>query len=413
MDKLLKNNWFVKIISFLIAVLLYANVVTNEPAGLFQFDQKETGGAEVHNNLLYIDLTAKYDDQKFIVSGLPEKVTVQLRGSKDSILKTTLANGHKAFVDLRGLGPGIHEVNVKTTGFDDGMVVTVVPKTIEVKIQKKETKTLPVQIDLINESKVKDGYEIGEPIVSPSQVEVTGPKALVDKVSFVEGLVDVKGKSETVEATAALSAYDAEGNEVNVTINPAVVQVKVPITAASKNVEIQLKPKGSLPDGLTIQSIDKKPAQVTLFGPEKVLEDLSYIEVPFDLSGIQDDQTIQVKIPVPDGVSKVSPEQLTLTIDVAKKVSKTFQDIFVDVTGKSEGLTYTLEKPDDGLVDVTLTGPKETVGSVDPDQIEVYIDVSNLAPGEHTVPVQVVSLKNHVEGSADPKQAKVQVSSKE
>lgn len=409
MDKLLRSNWFVKLISLLIALMLYTVVAADKPSGPFGSGPGKGGGLDQQRELEHVQLHAKYNDEKYLISGLPETVTVQLQGSSGAVLKAYLAHNYETYVDLTGKGPGKYTVPVQYEGFPEGLTVNTFPSKVTVTIKKKETKTLPVQVDLLNQDEVADGREVGDPIISPSQVEVTGAKDEINRIAAVEGTVDVKKANNTIERTVPLKVYDKKGDVLDVATVPSVVNVKVPITGPSKTVPIQIKREGSLPDGLSIQSIDLEPHDVTLFGSQKVLDSLDFVNATLDLGDITKDTTVKLDVSIPKGVNKIAPKTVKAVIDVGKQSTKTLKNIPIKVIGQSDGLNISFLDPTDAQVDVKLKGTKEALKDIQSSDIEANIDVSGLSTGEQFSDIEISGLPENVKAEPKSKKAKIRI----
>lgn len=410
MDKLLRNNWFVKLISFLIALMLYTVVTAGQPTNPFGIGPSSRGSmnAGQQQDTQQTQLTASYNEKKYIITNMPNTVTVQLKGSSGLLTKVSLAKDYQANINLSGKGPGTYTVPVKVKGVPAGIKAKPVPSDVTVTLSRKETKTFPVQIDLINEGQVASGYEVGTPIVSPNQVKVTGTESEINQIAFVEGLVDVKGANNTVEKTVALNVYDHKGNELKVNVSPSVVKAKVPITGDSKTVPTQVEKNGSLPNGLSIASIELKPSAITLFGSKKVLDGIGYVNVPIDLNNITQDTTMKLEIPTPDGVNKIAPNKVTAVINVTKQDTQAMEGIPITVL-KSDGQKVSFVSPKDQQVNVTLVGSKGSLKGIKPSDIDAYVDVSGLSTGEHSVSIQFNSPKSNVTIDSNVTKAKIKI----
>jgi YbbR domain-containing protein len=224
-------------------------------------------------------VTPYYDQEQYILTGLPDSVSVSLTGPENLITKTTLANDYELFVDLEGKEPGTYTLPVQTRGFPEELQVNTDPAQVRVTLHEKVTKTFSVDIDVENEDEMKEGYEPGDPIANPNQVRVTAAKETIEQIAAVKGAVDMKGADDTVEDTVPLKIYGEDsGKELNLEMSPSVVDVKVPVAGPSKTVPINISNKTSIPDDLSIASIEKDPNEVTLFGPNDVLEDIEFVE---------------------------------------------------------------------------------------------------------------------------------------
>ncbi|MBF0709527.1 YbbR-like domain-containing protein [Alkalihalobacillus hwajinpoensis] len=387
MDKLLTSNWFVKIISFLLALMLYTIVAmpdgsTTDPNGLLT-QQTET------ERLPDMELEVLYDEDSVVVSDLPETVDVIVEGRTDGLMLSKLTN-KEVYVDLRNLTPGQHLVTVKHRDFPENVDVAIDPVRVSVTIEEKKSSTFQAGINLLKEDELPEGYATEEPIVSPKTVTVTGANSKLEQIAFVRGYVNVSGAKEEVNERITLNVYDANMEEIQgVSIDPAVVDVKVPITAPYKKVPIKLDQKGKLPDGVSISSIDLEPSEVSVFGPEEELGKLEFLDgIPLDLSKITKDTTVELDVPVPDGMKKVDPETVEAKIKVGKEDEKAFEDVPIKVTGVSDGLTANISEPETGSTDMKIYGVSSVLENIQNDDFQAYIDASGLSEGEHELELQ-------------------------
>ncbi|WKB35988.1 hypothetical protein QS257_01300 [Terrilactibacillus sp. S3-3] len=69
MDKLLKNNWVVKILSFIIALMLYAMVSAN---GQPSSGASDLLGNDEQQTTITENLQIKYNQDDYVVTGAPQ-----------------------------------------------------------------------------------------------------------------------------------------------------------------------------------------------------------------------------------------------------------------------------------------------------------------------------------------------------
>ncbi|MFQ3544957.1 CdaR family protein [Halobacillus rhizosphaerae] len=317
MDKLLKSPWFIRIISLLLAVLLWVSVnlennKNTDPQSLwFNDNSSET---EVMNN---IPLDIDFNDEEYVVSGLPQDVSVTVKGTKSVIAPVVRQKNFTVYVNLNGLKPGTHNVPVEYKGISNRITVTTEPKTVDVTIEKKVSKDYDVSVDYINENKVSNDINIGEAEINPGKVTVTGSKSVMDKVEVVKAIVNIGDKNSSIEkAEAPVKVYDAQGNELNVIVDPTVVSVSVPISKPKKKVPVSLKVKGGAPNGVIVNNVIPDKDEITIYGPHDVLDKIDKINIPVDISEVNSDETMDVKIPKPDGVTSSNPDTIEVTVDI-------------------------------------------------------------------------------------------------
>lgn len=387
MDKLFNSHWFVKIISFFIALMLFAMVnmdnLNNQP-GVLPTKQVPYSIGEVALDIIY-------DSETYEVVDQPESVQVNLKGPQTSITRFQLSRGsYEVFADLTGREEGVHTVDVKYRGFPSDLSVTIVPQYVQVELQEKQTVSLPVQVELLNSDDVKKGYSVGTPIVSPVNIEVTAARDYVSQVKVAKATIDVSGADETIEEAAPVKLYDANGDELSLTPEPSVVDIRVPVTSPNRVVPTRVNRVGELQDGISIEELTIEPAEVTIYGPMNVIEDINVIDVgELDLSKITESQTLEMTIPLPPDVESVSPEEVTVTVTITIEETKEFPDIPIGIIGASDQTEITLEENPNRLLTITARGSGELLDKLTASDIQAYIDVSDLSPGEHSAEVQV------------------------
>lgn len=394
MDKLMNNHWAMKIVALLLALMLFTSVhLETQPKS------KDSGGIFVPTTdtetIKDIPVTGYFDSNKYIVSGIPQFVDVTLSGPINVIKSTKLQNDLEIYVDLRGYGVGTHKVKFKYKNISNKLDVKIEPTEVTAIIQEKVTKQFSVDVDLIHEDMIKDGYSAEAAIIKPNVVKVTGTKEEIEKILFVEARVDLQNAHDTIRQESKLVAYDKNGNVINVEIEPSVVNVTVPIISPSKSVPIKLNKKGQLKNGLSIVSLEPNPSEITIFGPQSILDKINVIDgITIDLGNITGDTELEIPVPDIEGVTKVSPEKIKVKIDVEEQTKKTFSNIPISIKGVDENLEYEIIDPENGEIGIDILGMKDVVDQIKASDLEAFVNVKGLKPGEHQVDLEINGPQN-------------------
>jgi len=394
MDKIFRSSWFIKVISFLIALMLYNMVSSNNQ--LSHNDINPFTPSTSTKQTITEKLNVIYDQDKYVVTGAPETVNLLLEGSIGQITKTRLITTKEAYIDLTGKKPGTYKAKVLYRGFPSNLKITPDPQSVTVTIMKKIKKTLPVSVDFIHKNELQEGYKVGEPKINPDTVTVIGGEDFVDRIAFVKGVVDLKGMDSSFNTRMTLHAYDEDGNQVNVAINPAVASVLVPVLSPSKDVPVTVKTTGNLPDGLALADIDIDPETVTVFGKKSVLDAIDHIgDIELPLGGIDKSQTVELTVPVPDGAEKVEPRKIKVKVTISQKAKRTLKDVPISVNmpaGQNKKVKFI--DPESRTIDVVLTGAKNVIEKIQQSDIKLSIDVGNASSGDVELPIQVIGPDN-------------------
>ncbi|MFZ7804775.1 CdaR family protein [Bacillus thuringiensis] len=422
MDKLMENHWFLKGISLLLACMLFMSATLTEKnttSGILPFanDTKET--------LTNYEINLKYDEEKYIVSGIPaEGVKVKLEGPKASVATAKAKKQFDIPIDLRDSPKGTYEISLKTNGLPDDVKGTVQPSTIKVTLHEKARKYVHVDLKLSNEDQMPAGATLEKSSIKPDTVEVVGTKEEIESISSAKAYVDLKGVNKTVTKTPEVTLYNKEGKRLNVRTSPSKISVTLNVATQTtannteKTVPVTYTKKGSLAEGLAVTNISVEPREVTIAGPKDILDNIQSLEgVEVDLSQLTESTTFDASVLLPKGVTSAKPNQVKVSVGVqktkqTKTKTKTIDGIPIQKNGLSKDVTAQLISPQDGKISVDISGEASIVDKITAAQITAVINLQNVSSGTKDISIQVSGPGNI---SIEPKQksAKVTIVKKE
>jgi len=393
LDKLFNKNWFIKLSSLVIAFLLFLMVnmdnTTIQPGGV----PGNTDGSRV---LEEVNLEIYYDEDNYVLTEAPEFVQVNLRGPQNvlTVAQVTQAQ-QELFIDLSDMEAGVHYEKVQHRGFPAGLTISVVPATVRVTIQEKQTVSFPVEVVLANEGEIEEGYVVGTPSVSPSSVDVTAAQGMIEQIAIARVTVDLTGRDSSFTESISVDLYDENGNEMDLTANPPAVEVDVPITSPNKEIPIRIETSGELPDGVAIDSISTEPETVTIFGPVDVINDISFIDLSsIDLTEITTDTEFEMEVPVPDGIEKVEPETVMVDIEATQEEEREFSEFEIEVEGLENDQLIEFISPEEGQIDLIVKGSADALERLERQDLQASIDVEGLSEGEHEAQLSINGPQN-------------------
>ena len=387
LDKVLFNEKYSKVVSLVLAVLLYAIVNYNALSTSFQSSLRYS------KTLSDVTVLAKYNSDTFEISGLPEKVDVILTGDAANVTSAANAENGTVICDLDGLTEGEHEIKLTTEGYGNNVNVVVNPTNVNVVMKKKTTRQFDISYDFINQDKMEQIHSAGTPEFEYTKINVRASKDTLDSIAFVKALIDVSGQSADFEQDAVLVAYDSSGKPVNADIVPNTVHVKVPVTSPNKSVNIQVQVSGEVPDGKAIDSITMDQQTVTIYGSETTLANIDQVVVTLDAGTLTKDSTVLRPIVLPAGVTSATNTQVTMNITLADAEEKTIDDIPINVINNNKH--YKASQPDNKTTtSVTVKGTKNNIDKLAADDINVYIDMKDVQPGLQKFALQIEQPKD-------------------
>ncbi|WP_164545398.1 CdaR family protein [Paenibacillus albus] len=387
MDKWLSHPTAIKIISLMIGILMWAVV---------HFDSEKSPNTVANltesREIDAVQVKAiGMDDKNFALRLLdPGEVHLTVSGSRSDFLIAERNNDYQVTVDLSQATEGRKVLPLKVNLPRGLELIEVRPSNVTVVLERLLTKEYDVTIH--TEGKPGKGYKIGQPVVKPNRVHVTLPKDQMDLVASIGGTISVQDEEETVaDKKMKLSAYDKDGNELtDAVISPSVVEVEVPITKPFKKLPLQIGFTGELPEGLAIASFKQSVDQITVYGPQDVLDTYEYYDgLTIDLSKLKQSGTMELDV-VPKGdIASVDPVKVLFEYTIVPAESQVIPSLPVTLIGLSDGLKANISLPTTGTVDAIVRGAPDTLAALGAKDVQLIADLSGLGPGSHVVPLEM------------------------
>lgn len=363
----------------------------------FIADSKTTSLIETSAEVLYDQpISATYNEEAYVVEGLPKTVDITLIGRKSDVYLAKQLPTNDITIDLTGLKPGVHKVNLKYKKALSSVEYKLDPSVATIVIYEKQSKEKEVNYEVINKDKIDSKLMVEDVSLSTDKVFVKGKEATINEVASVKALVDLKnlvdpGVGEQELKDVKLVAYDNRGKKVNVEIVPSKVTATVKIASPQKEVPIRVIPKNykNIVFGKSISSITPNISKVTIYGNSSKLEKISYIPVYVDVSDLKEDKQFALTIKKPTGVRAMSASNVTVSISLGDETTKEFDNIYLEYENLGDGLVVQAASQDSTKVTVSVKGVQKVLSDMDPTTIKAYVDLKGLKAGQHEVPVLV------------------------
>ncbi len=333
-----------------------------------------------------IPVQVQIDDGLVMVdqSGQTRSVPVTVR-AQQSVHSLLTAEDVVVVADLRGKGPGTHIAEFDVDTSRRVVSVDTQPRQMRVILEALQSRQVEVVADI---KEPPTGYQLGEPVFSETQVMVSGPASQVDRVVHAQAELDLSSRPTDINTDMRLVPVDVDGREVgDVELDPAVVNVEVDVALLEGVEEIAVSPNidlNSLPAGYNLESFTSEPQTVIVSGnlsrmPEVLETDLIL------LTNRTEDFEITVPIDLPPGRLFIlsEPQEVTVSIQISPVVvALPFEDVPVITIGQSDDLIYDISA---SLVTVLVAGPQVELEALDPENMQVVVDVTGLEAGTHEV----------------------------
>ena len=387
-------------ISLVVAIIL--SVAVNQKLLVYS----ENNAIVLHDQPVEV----KYNEEAYVVEGLPSTVEVTLIGNSSNLYWAKQSNTHKITINLNDLKPGKHKVDVIYENFLKNIDYSVNPSTVTVWIYPKVSATKSLTYDLLHIDELDKRLNIDSVTLDADQVVIKGSEEQISKVANVKALIDVnnfdtQNVGEMVIKNVPIKAYDANGNVVNVEIVPEKVNANIEISSPSKEVPIKIIPVGTVTFGKAISAIDTSVVRVTAYGSAEALADLEYIPIEVDVSNLSSSVNKKIEIPKPSGVNSLSSNNLTVKISIASSTSRDVDKVPVNARNVGEGLAVNITS--NAFISVSVSGVESVIENLQPSDITAYVDCSGLKEGEYDLDIKVEG--SDLKATYTPKTLKVKV----
>lgn len=378
--------------------------------GIFYYvDTKSTTISETSAEVIYNQkINAIYNEEAYVVEGLPETVDITMIGRKSDLYLAKQLPVEAVDIDLKDLKPGTHEVSLKYKGAINSVSYKIDPSIATVIIYSKMSEVRTLTYDIVNQDKLNSKLSISKVELDRKEVIIKGPQYKLDKVATVKALIDISkidvdsrkvedAKRETVELTdIKLVAYDMKGIIIDVEIVPTAVKATVEISCIPKIIPVNIIPEGKVAFGKAISNIKSSVESVKIYGDEETLANITSIDIPVNVDGLDSYKKQTLTIKKPSGVREISATSTTVNIDVETEVTKEIENIQLVWENLSENYSPNAASEEDKYVTIVVKGVKSVIDEIDEDdintgdkKIKVYVDLKGYGPGTHDVDVIV------------------------
>ena len=292
-----------------------------------------------------------------VLTAPPPRIVVVEYEAPSSELPSIGTTTFQATVSLAGVTTGFSRVPVQVTTTSSRVNVHgAIPAEVDVSVAEIISKTVPVSVSVEDADTLSTAYVIsGQPVVAPSEVEVSGPQSAVERVATVSAAISVANATMTVRGDRPLTAYDEEGLRVtDVTLTPAEATISVIIRGRgnARDVGVRAVTSGSPPDGYWLSGLTVEPSDVTIQGDPDILDEMgSFVDtLPVDLSEATGALQVDVPLDLPVALQALDDSgnaltNVTVTALVAPRSGDLLTERAVEIINDRGTSTITLDTP--------------------------------------------------------------------
>ncbi len=391
LDKLLNSHQFLIYLSLAIAVGTFLLIDSKA----ISFIQSES------DSIANVPVVLKYNAEAYVVEGVPEFVDIRISGRKSDIYLAKQLGEYQVVLDLTDYSPSetAYKVYFSYSKPIENLSYKIDPSYVSVIIKNKISETTSITYDLLNLDKLDPKLSVKSVDLDKNQVVVKGSSTTLEQISLVKALVDLKNKSLTEAGTYTLNdvklvAYDRTGKILtDVEIVPGTISATVTLDSYSKKVPLSVLTTGSLIPGKAIASIlinGNATYSVSIFGDQKELDKVNFVPLTINIDGLGKEtaKSYNVLISKPFGVRHMDLKNASIAVTFGDEAQKTIdKNINIASRNLSDGLNVTILPPYN--ISVQVKGVSSVIDKISAVDVNAYIDLKDLKPGEHEVEVKI------------------------
>ncbi len=270
--------------------------------------------------------------------------------------------------------------------------LTVTPMVVRIQTEPLQTKVFALQAH--TEGTAADGYDIGEVMLSPTRVIATGAESVIGQISSMGVEINVDGVDTDMTGVTDIYFYDANGNRLDlsdpVELNFEQAEYNVSVLRV-KDLALDFQVSGAVADGYRFTGVDSSVRSVSVVGLRSALANLTTLTIPgeaLNLNNASRDVEVTVKLDdyLPDNISIVGGSESTATVILHVEPLETRQYTYdpdrIRIEGGKTGYAYYFwEEP----LQIRIRGLAEDLDTLNAESIDLYVDVSELEPGDGSV----------------------------
>lgn len=364
------------ILSFLLAVVIWVNAMQVEdpdlkrvlqiPATFIGLPEDVTRISPTNNNP---PILISYEGPTSIVSELsPEDFTAIIDLSEVPL-------GRDASVPV--------EIQAKDTRVT---LEDPIPAVVNVRLEKLITREIDMKLELQGE--VARGYVMGDPLIDPPVISVTGIESEVDHLDFAQVTVFLNSDTQTRIESPQPLFYDRQGRVASVSglqLSTEEVEVTIPINESADfaNRVITADVTGQVAPGYRVLGVTVEPSSVLVTGrPTQLALPFRVQTEPIDITGLTETFQDQVSLVLPEGITLDSVTEITVTVQIEPFSSTKIYNQPIELLGVNEDLEVTIT-PD--TVRVVLFGPSPVLDTLTEQEVHVSLDLFGLGAGKYSL----------------------------
>ena len=380
----MKNKVFTVLLSVVLAVVLWAYVITVE---------RPESENTFYNIPVILDGEDVLKERGMMITNQSQQVvTLRLSGNRKELNQLKTTDRLAAVIDLSR----IKEAGVKSLTYEVDLPQGIElesrqPDIIALTVTEWDKKEIPVSLHLDN--RVPEGYYVDKQsaTLDPAVVTITGPKQIVNEIAMAKVSVDLAGQKETVVEDLVYTLCDKDGEPIpdvsSITTDSGEIRTTVFIQQLKElKLTYQVLDGGGLKASEVTVTADYDT--ITVAGSPMALEGYDEIDLgTVDLGTLTESTQLKFPIKLKEGISNQSGiSEVTVDVELPDMEIKEYSVENIRLKNTPKG--YTAQSLAQALP-VKIRGRGPVLERITDDMITAEVDLTDAVPGASTYEVTI------------------------
>lgn len=390
MRKKLTNNWGLKLISIIAAVLIWLLIMNNnDPVTTFtingiKIEFLNEDSAITANNMVYE-----------VIGDKTASVRVTTRTKDRSKISK---EDFKATVDLAEIYGVTGKVGINVQLVSDAALVRSWQQTtFHVNIETENIIEKTFEIEAVQEGQIEDGYVYRQCTLSQNTVTLRAPESQIAKVASVKAIVDVSQSLDDEQIPVTLRYFNASGKELNlrsldIEASHETVDAHIVVQKTSPvSIDVVVQNKDNVAEGYRYITYRISSQSISVIGSKQSVAGLDKIQIEMDAAGATGDIVKEINLSsyLPENVSVAGGNTMvtiTLVVEAEGTLELNISVEDIEIIGQNEEMNYLFGQK---RIPVSIFGLVSDWEEITKEDIKLSVDVSGLEAGEHRLVLSV------------------------
>lgn len=309
--------------------------------------------------------------------------TVEVSGPRSEVNQVGAGN-FSATADVSGFGLGVHDVPIAVTGPRNVRIRSYTPRQLTISLAQRDQRELAVSV--APSGQLPFLFQSQPPTTSVARVVASGPSELMTRVDTVNAPIELQGRTTSFSEQTRLVAVDKQGKPVpGITLEPSQTTVAVSIEPRVEVQRVGVLPQiiGQPGAGYRSDRIDWNPKYVDVIAQVQITGTLK--TEPIDLTGRTEGFTTTVDlIDYGSTITLLTTGPITVTIPIVPFELPYNSSLFVPVTEVNLGANLQATVQPTGL-NVTIAGTTQQFSQLAGTTLQAVVDLNGRGPGTYTL----------------------------